>query len=197
MLLFTNHSRIIQYIFVLLIDSKSYFLLFSERVKDFIDLRGCKWAYNSSQSLSGHVITLNQLKELGENTSFFSNLMPSSSHLQSIHMVLNKQTDATAVDSNCLQIFLDRNPSFKDDISVLTSWGPLPPYPIVVNKNMPQKLREKITDALLQMHKDKDAVVKLAKYRITKFAQISEDDFFAINDLLKKANQMNFDVRYY
>jgi ABC-type phosphate/phosphonate transport system substrate-binding protein len=197
MLLFTNHLRIIQYIFVLLIDSKSYFSLFSERVKDFIDLRGCKWAYNPPQSMSGHVITLNQLKELGENTSFFGNIMPSSSHLQSIHMVLNKQTDATAVDSNCLQIFLDRNPSFKDDISVLTSWGPLPPYPIVVNKNMPQFLREQITDALLQMHRDKDAVGKLAKYRITKFAQISQQEYLANNDLFKKANQINFGVRYY
>jgi len=169
----------------------------TERVKDFMDLRGCKWTFNSDESLSGHVITLNELKNLGENTSFFSNIIPSSSHLQSIYMVLNKQVDATAVDSNCLQVFLDRNPSLRDEISVLTSWGPLPPYPIVVNKNMPQNLRNEIVDALLCMHEDHDAMVKLAKYKVLKFAKITQDQFIAQNDSSKNAIGMDYEVRYY
>jgi len=137
------------------------------------------------------------LKKLGENATFFGNIIPASSHLQSIYMVLNKQTDAAAVDSNCLQIFLDRNPSFRDQISVLTSWGPLPPYPIVVNNNMPQFLRDQIVDALLKMHEDSDAAIKLAKYKVLRFAKISGDEFIVENDLIQNSIGMDFESRYY
>jgi len=169
----------------------------TERVKEFADLRGCKWAYNSFQSLSGNVMILNQLKHMGVNTSFFGDTMPSNNHLQSIHMVLNKQSDAAAVDSNCLQIFLNRNPSFCNEISVLTSWGPLPPYPLVVTKNMPQFLREEIVNALLKMHEHKVWALKLAKFTVFKFSKITGDEFSAANELLNNSMDMSFEDRYY
>lgn len=46
---------------------------FRNHVKEFLDLRGCQWAYSNDDSLSGSTIVLKNLRELGENASFFGN----------------------------------------------------------------------------------------------------------------------------
>jgi len=166
-------------------------------VKEFIDLRGCRWAYNSPNSLSGYGITLYQLKQFGENSIFFGECMQSSSHLESIHMVLNKKVDAAAIESNCLKIFLDRNPKYRDDIVSLTSWGPIPPHPLVVSADMPEFLQKEIMDTLLHMHEDSIAKEKLEKYGIKCFAPISETELWAEKDFTEQINEMDFEVRYY
>lgn len=58
------------------------------------------------------------------------------SHIKTIQMVLQKQADAAAVDANCLSIYMDQHPEIKEKIFVLESWGPLPPYPIVINTRL-------------------------------------------------------------
>ena len=40
-------------------------------------MRGCKWAYNDPESLSGSIITLKELKKMGSNANFFGHLLQS------------------------------------------------------------------------------------------------------------------------
>ncbi|GIY73918.1 uncharacterized protein CEXT_315021 [Caerostris extrusa] len=150
-------------------------LFLVRKVKEFIDLRGCKWAYNCPESLSGHVITLSNLKEIGENSSFFGNILYSGSHLESIKMVIGKKVDAAAVDANCLAFFLERNSHLADEIKILTSWGPLPPYPFVVNSNLDESVKANIMKCLLNMHKDRDGLKKLEEFHVRQFVPISAD----------------------
>ena len=49
----------------------------SEKYKEFIDLHGCKWAYNDEVSLSGNLSILLHLKRLGLNANFFGHIMHS------------------------------------------------------------------------------------------------------------------------
>jgi len=44
-------------------------------VKEFLDLRGCRWAYSDENSLSASTVILKTLKKLGENASFFGNTL--------------------------------------------------------------------------------------------------------------------------
>ncbi|GFQ98316.1 uncharacterized protein TNCT_469761 [Trichonephila clavata] len=156
-----------------------------EKVKEFIDLRGCKWAYNCPESLSGHVITLNSLKEIGENSSFFGNILYSGSHLDSIKMVIGKKVDAAAVDANCLAFFLERNSHLADEIKVLTSWGPLPPYPFVVNSKLDESLKADIMKCLLNMHQDRDGLKKLQEFHFWNNLLLSMQ-IFILYDSLKQ-----------
>ncbi|XP_035216273.1 uncharacterized protein LOC118189723 isoform X1 [Stegodyphus dumicola] len=169
----------------------------SEKVKEFIDLRGCRWAYNCPESLSGHVITLATLKDLGENATFFGNILYSGSHLESIKMVIAKKVDAAAVDANCLALFLDRNPHFADDLKVLTSWGMLPPYPFVVNYNLPESMKADITNCLLNMHKDKEGQKKLEEFQVLRFAPISPEDFEKEKIMIERTKGLSFGSTYY
>ena len=50
-------------------------MYFRQHVKEFLDLRGCRWAYSDENSLSASTVILKTLKELGENASFFGNTL--------------------------------------------------------------------------------------------------------------------------
>ncbi|GBN81798.1 hypothetical protein AVEN_174208-1 [Araneus ventricosus] len=168
-----------------------------EKVKDFIDLRGSKWAYNCPESLSGHVITLSKMKETGENASFFGNVLYSGSHLDSIKMVIGKKVDAAAVDANCLAFFLERNSHLADEIKVLTSWGPLPPYPFVVNSKLDESVKSDIMKCLLNMHQDREGLKKLEEFHVRKFAPISADVYAKEQFMIERTKDLSFGTTYY
>ncbi|KAF4532162.1 hypothetical protein B566_EDAN002223 [Ephemera danica] len=54
----------------------------TKHIKEFLDLRGCTWAYSNEDSLSGKA----------------------GSHLNALQMVRSKQADAAAVDANALAL---------------------------------------------------------------------------------------------
>lgn len=59
------------------------------------------------------------------------------SHIKSLQMILDKKVDTAAIDSNVLRSFLKVHPEYKEKLTVLTSFGPMPIYPIVFNARMP------------------------------------------------------------
>ena len=60
----------------------------------------------------------------------------SGSHLNSFHMVHTKQAEAAAIDANTLTHNREYLQDGGKDVQVLCSFGPLPPYPIVVNNQL-------------------------------------------------------------
>lgn len=165
---------------------------FRDKVKDFIDLRGHRWAYTSPESYSGHGITIDQLKSMGENANFFGDYIRSNSHIDSLNLVLNRKCDATAIASDVLRLYLKKNPDLKNDLYVLTSWGPLPPYPIVVNSHIGTEAEQLIVQALLHMHQTKEGVSLLNKYDIVKFCSNTAQNYsFLTGQYMKKTSRSN------
>lgn len=166
-------------------------------MKDFIDLRGCRWARNVNDVLGGNLLPLHQLKLMGESASFFGNILQSKSHLESIKMILTRQAHATAVDSNALALYLKLNPDQKDELAVLTSWGPLPPYSIVARKGLSREMKDRIVDTLLNINYDQEGARILSQFNVRRFASASVDDFKIERDLRESTRTMNFDSVYY
>ena len=55
-------------------------------------------------------------------------------------MVLDRKADFAAIDSNSLQYYLLEHPEVKKNLKVLTSFGPMPIYPVVFNSRLPGKI---------------------------------------------------------
>ncbi|XP_014672227.1 PREDICTED: uncharacterized protein LOC106812770 [Priapulus caudatus] len=151
----------------------------SEKIKKFDDLRGHTWAYNDSESLSGNIQVLKQLKSMGENASFFGHIVETGSHIKSLEMILNSTVDGACIDSNVLASYLMKNPSMKDKLHVIASLGPLPAYPVVINKNLPESLKVALRDALQRMHEDETGGPHLRRHGVSGFVptDISLYDF--------------------
>lgn len=171
--------------------------LLSSGVTTFEKLRGCKWAFTGPESFSGHQVTLQELKKRGETANFFGNKLQAKSHIDSIYMVLNKQVDAAAVDANCLALFLDRNPFYRDKVHVIESWGVLPPYPITVRKDLDPELKTALLDALLEMHQDPEGGKKLKEFRVERFAPVGMGQFLEFREALRATQKLTFATVYY
>lgn len=168
-----------------------------KHVKEFLDLRGCRWAYSDEGSLSASTVILKTLKELGENASFFGNTLRSGSHLNSIQMVLTKQAEAAAIDANALACNKKYLQDEGKDIQVLHSIGPLPPYPVVVNNRLDRSTKENILQALLKMPGTRLWGSRLKKFGIMKFVPNSPDDYQEERQIREAVKDMSLGMRYY
>src|SRR6202022_965689 len=75
------------------------------------DLHGCAWAYNQKESHSGWTIVYYSLLKRRKTPPFFGQFIETGSPQRSIAHVLNGQADATAIDSQVLDVFLAHNPT--------------------------------------------------------------------------------------
>lgn len=165
-------------------------------ITTFEELRGVRWARNVNDKLT-EVKTLDQLWTLGESASFFVNVLKTRSHLESLRFILQRKAHATAVDSNSLNMFLRENPDEKEQLHVIATWGPLPPYAIVVRSSLDAKTKENIHNILINMDKDIDGSKMLNSFRITKFARVSREDLYAAVELADSVKGRGFDTAYY
>ncbi len=143
----------------------------------FADLRGGVWAYNDPCSLSGLYGLLGHLQTLGENETFFRNLVVSGSHRASLELVLNAQADAATVDSNVLRLWLGADPDLRRRLDVLTSWGPFPVQPLVVHSGLDADLKHRLRELLLSLNVAE--LPELKAFGLTGFASV-DAAFYAL-----------------
>ncbi|KAK4329653.1 hypothetical protein Pmani_000006 [Petrolisthes manimaculis] len=168
-----------------------------DRIKEFYDLRGCKYIHSSQTSLSSNRLVLKMLKQMGEDPSFFSDIQVSGNHMNSIEMVVSKKAEATVVDSLSLANYLSRHYYQEPELHLEGSWGPLPPHPILVNSKLPVELQQKIESALLNINKEPSWREQLAKFSVTGFQKTSLDNYLEAIDILETTKSLSFGIMYY
>jgi len=166
-------------------------------IRDFhSEMRGIRWVRNLSDSLT-QTLTLQSLKSMGESSSFFSNVLKSRSHLESLRMILQRKAHASAVDANCLEMYLRENPNEKEELFRIQSWGPLPPYALVMRKSMSKELKRMLFDTLRGMHETTDGKQLLSAFGIIQFDSITREDLETGEDLKETTKNMSFNTAYY
>lgn len=167
------------------------------KYKELHDLRGHSLAFSSQKSVSSAMIVLGTLKKMGFNSSFFSNLQETGSHLASIQSVLDNRVTAAAVDSNVLFNYLAKIPGQKEHLQLFTSFGPLPTYPIVFNSRLPAELKTKITDSLIKMSKKISWCKRIQQFNISEFVPIDMSLYDIEKDLAEAVHGMSLSSTYY
>jgi len=157
-------------------------------ITSFKDLRGKKWCYNDLESLSGYFCMLQYLASINETTGFFSNIIQSNGHLQSMQLVAQGKIDVAAIDSNALSNFLKKYPEFNNKIHVIKSLGPFPIQPFVVSKNLPHDIRDIIKQALLTMAVEKKD--ELENFLVEGFCIITNQHYNEERQLLRTCEHL-------
>jgi phosphonate transport system substrate-binding protein len=153
----------------------------------FADLRGASWAYNESGSHSGYNLVRYHLATLGEQSAYFGKVIESGAHLSSLRMILERQVDASAIDSIVLELELQRRPALGTAIRIIESLGPSPIPPLIISRSLPQETRDTLRELLLHMHEDPHGRTILTNIQIARFAWVEDRDYDAIRDMTRKA----------
>jgi phosphonate transport system substrate-binding protein len=158
----------------------------------FSDLRGASWAYNEPQSHSGYGITRYTLVRMGETHGFFGRLVDAGFHQTSIRMVAEGEVDASAIDSQVLEVELRDHPELSRRIRVIDSLGPSTIQPVTVARRLPEDMRVGIREALLAMGDDPEGRRGLEFGMVRRFVPANEASYADIRTMLEACEAAGF-----
>ena len=160
--------------------------------RTFADLKGASWAYNEPRSHSGYGITRYTLVRMGETSGFFGKVVEAGFHQDSIRMVAEGEIDASAIDSQVLEVELRDHPELADRIRVIDSLGPSTIQPVTVARRLPAPLRDEIRKALLDMGDHPEGRKALHLGMVRRFVPADDGSYADIVEMLEACEAAGF-----
>ncbi|UCH59773.1 MAG: PhnD/SsuA/transferrin family substrate-binding protein [Anaerolineales bacterium] len=151
------------------------------------DLRGKSWAYNEPGSHSGYNLTRFMLAKMGAYSDYFAPVVEAGSHQTALELLLAGKIEATAIDSTVLEIELEERPEIVGQIRTLTTWGPSPIPPWVIQKKLPARLKTVLREALLSLDNKKDFQHLFTNSGLKGFVQVNDQDYNPIREMYQIA----------
>ncbi len=169
-------------------------------IKSWADLKGKRYAFNERASNSGYNMPRYKLVQLGVKSweDYFSKIIVSGTHEESIRLVSQGIVDASSVDS--LVLDYDRILGHTDALNVriiehLHPGGADIP-PVVISKKADPSVMNKMQAVLLNMHKDTEGQKQLEKALVSRLVEPDDsnyDDIRFMESVVKKAGFRDFE----
>jgi phosphonate transport system substrate-binding protein len=161
-------------------------------VRSFADLRGASWAYNERLSHSGYGITRYHLVELGETRGFFGRVVEAGFHEKAIQMVVNGTVDATAIDSQVLEVAMRDDPTLLEELRVIDTLWPSTIQPVAVSEHVPESLRTQILETVVTLHRDPALRSRLQLGLVDRFVRVDPSSCEDIRTMLETCEAADF-----
>ncbi|MFV2045729.1 MAG: PhnD/SsuA/transferrin family substrate-binding protein [Anaerolineales bacterium] len=162
--------------------------------EDFQALRGSRWAFNEPLSQSGYGIVRQKLIEMGETSGFFRDVMEAGFHQRSIRLVQTGEMDASAIDSQVLEVALREHPLLGEELRVIDVLGPSTIQPVVASGSLPASLRTDLSAVLEQLGDDPAASQALDRGLVRRFEAVEETSYEDIREMVRAAEAVDFTV---
>lgn len=163
-------------------------------IKSWADMKGKSYAYNDQGSNSGYNLPRAKLVSLGAKSwdDYFSKVVVSGSHEESIHLVATGKIDSSSVDS----LVLDYDRSIKDrdalNVKIIEHLGPAGSPPVVISRKADPSIINDLKAAFLGMHKDPEGKKILESAGVTRFDPPNDKNYNDIRNYEKKAIEAGF-----
>jgi phosphonate transport system substrate-binding protein len=156
----------------------------------FAQLKGARWAYNETGSLSGYESIRYHLARLNQQRGYFGRALASGAHAQSLRWVIDGVVDCAAIDSTVLEQELINYPELAGKTRVVEVLGPWPMPPWVVSSTVPAEIRQWLRQALTTLHQSAAGSALVAATPVCRFAAVTEADYDPIRTMLQLAEQV-------
>lgn len=162
-------------------------------LRTWADLKGTSYAFNEIISNSGYNLPRAKLISLGaKDWKYFSKVVVSGSHEESIRLVANGTVEASSVDS----LVLDYDRMLKDaaarNVRIIEHIGPAGIPPVVISKKADPSIKQPLMAVLLAMHKDPEGGKILNKALMTRFDPPNDRNYDDIRAYEKTAKDAGF-----
>ena len=158
----------------------------------FSSLRGCTYVYNDELSNSGYNLPRGKLIELGETEGFFSKVLRSGSHEESIRMVAEGKADASSVDSLVFDYEMSKHPEFATRLRIVETLGPSGICPVVASIELPEAAFQVLKSVLLDMNEDQEGIDILNAALVDRFVEVADANYEDIKEQLRKARAAGY-----
>lgn len=169
----------------------SYIIVHKDSLlKSFADLKGKVFAFTDPKSNTGKLYPTYLLKTM--NTSpdrYFSRHMYSYSHNKSIELVAKHVVDGAAVESLVYENMVKSGSPYALQTKIIKRSPPYGTPPVVVTREVPPVLRDRIRDAFLDMHKSGKGKAILDAMMIDGFVRISDTAYDSIRKMERAVDE--------
>ena len=153
-------------------------------IERFEDLRGKTFAFADPLSNSGRYVPTRMLFELGENPqSFFKDVVYTYGHDKSIKAVALGIVDGAAVDSLVWNYMNRNNSGYTKETKIIKISKPYGIPPVVVRPGLPDTLKIKLKEILLNMHNEEEGRRILEGMNVDLFVEVSDSLYNTIREL--------------
>jgi len=122
-------------------------------------------------------------------------MVKTRSHQRSLQLVLEGRVDATAIDSQVLDVMFSRYEGLALQLRVVAMLGPSSIPPVVVARRLASDLKCQMREALLTMHDDPDMARVLHEGRIDHFVAVTDADYNDIRTIFARTQAATVDVQ--
>jgi phosphonate transport system substrate-binding protein len=159
------------------------------KINCFEDFKGKSFAYTDLLSNSGRLYSQKRLMEIGYiDKHFFSSIVYSNAHDNSIRLVNNGIVDGATVDGLIYNYIQSHNPEEISNIKIIEKSEKYAIPPIVSRTDKKKKL-EKIRNSILQMADDKEGAAILSKLMIDRFVVGYDSSYKTIRNIRNIVNK--------
>ncbi len=152
------------------------------------DLQGCVWAccirgYHEKPSYAEY--------QLMHETFFeqmpFKERIVTSSHLQSLRLLLDGTVDAATIDAHLLDEIFEQSWKMNSQLLILGSFNATTLPPVVLSIRLDALLRQRIRKALLSIHQDTFYGQRLQESSIERFLPVTDEHYRLSGEKYRKA----------
>jgi len=151
------------------------------------DLRGHTFAFTDPDSNTGKLVPTYWLWQMqAQPETFFSRIVYTYSHDNSIMAVARNLVDGATVDGLIWEFYQQKNPAFTSKTRVIRKSEPFGIPPLVASKNLPKTSKERIQQILFSMHRDPEGQKILAELMIDRFIAPQEEWYANLRQIYRQ-----------
>ncbi len=155
--------------------------------KHLLDFKGKIFAYSDKRSNSGYIAPLIQLKKQNIDIhNFFSVMINTGNHENSIIALLNGLADVAAIDEYVWIEYTRKHPETLNTLYEIERSGPYPFTPIVASRGVSAEKIKSLQNTLTHMNNDPHGNEILSDFGLDGFVIKSKEFYQPIQDMLQQ-----------
>lgn len=151
------------------------------------DLRGHTFAFTDPDSNTGKLVPTYWLAQIQEwPETFFSRIVYTYSHDNSIMAVARNLVDGAAVDSLIWEFYQEKKPAFTSKTRIIKKSEPYGIPPLVASRALAPASKERLRQILFSMHQDPEGKNILAALMIDRFIAPREEWYDSLRQMYRQ-----------
>jgi phosphonate transport system substrate-binding protein len=142
------------------------------------EMRGKRIAFVDRATVTGYLFALYYLRKHGITNidSYFSEHSYTGNHDSVIYAVLDNRADVGVVKSKAFKRMIEKDPTISQEIEILARSQPFPDLTLSLRRDLPQALKARIRDLLLNLDRNEEGKSVLKKMGLLRFAPATDAD---------------------
>lgn len=165
-------------------------------IKNVTDMRGKRLALVHQATYAGYLYPLRCFKEHGikDLEGYFSKIMFAGSHDKAIFALLKNEVDVACPKDLVYQRIIKENPDLEKKLVVLSASEQVPSNALCASKDLDPVLKNKLKDALLNLHSEAEAIPVFRSLGADRFIETKDSDYQHLYDTI---NALGIDLNTY